>query len=683
MSAETTTAAKEAASLRNNINEHSYRYYVLDAPSIPDNDYDRLFRRLQELEKNFPEVLVLESPTQRVGEKPQPHFDEVKHEVPMLSLGNAFDSEELGDFEKGIQKQLSDTSPLAYTCEPKLDGLAVSLLYENGKLVRAATRGDGSTGENITSNVRTIRSIPLALMGENIPRKLEVRGEVILPLQGFSQLNSKQIGKGEKVFANPRNAAAGSLRQLDSRITATRPLDMYCYAIGWMEGESLPATHGEVLAYLKSLGLKVNPEAAQVTGAEAVAEYCRAMAEKRSTLAYEIDGVVVKVDSLALQAKLGFVTRAPRWAIAYKFPAEEAVTQILDVDFQVGRTGAITPVARLKPVSVGGVTVSNATLHNLDEIKRLDVRINDFVVICRAGDVIPEVQRVVMAQRPDNATQIPQPKHCPVCNSELEYTEGEVIVRCDAGLACQAQLKEAIKHFVSRRALDVEGLGAKLVDQLVDEGLVNNVAELYHLNVEQLSKLERMGPKSAQNVKDALDKSKQTSLQRFLYSLGIREVGDATALALARNFGSLEKIQAANEEVLMAVDDIGPIVAQHIHHFFQQEENINVIHSLLDAGLEWDPVPVVAKSEGSQVAGKTFVITGTLALFTREQAKAKLQEQGAKVSGSVSKKTDYLVAGEEAGSKLSKAQSLGVEVIDEQQLQELLTLIQPHAKENL
>ena len=674
MSAELSAAAEEADSLRKTLNDHSYRYYVLDAPSIPDSEYDRFFRRLQEIEKNFPSLLVAESPTQRVGDKPLPHFEEVRHEVPMLSLGNAFDFEGLSEFEKSIQKQLGDENPVRFTCEPKLDGLAVSLLYENGKLVRAATRGDGNTGENITSNVRTIFSIPLLLMGDNIPQKLEVRGEVILPLKGFAQLNYEQEEKGAKVFANPRNAAAGSLRQLDPRIAAERPLDMYCYAIGWMEGEQMPLTHGEVLAYLKSLGLKVNPEAAQMKGADAVAEYCRNMAEKRTKLAYEIDGVVVKVDSLALQEKLGFVTRAPRWAIAYKFPAEEALTQLLGVDFQVGRTGAITPVARLKPVSVGGVTVSNATLHNLDEIKRLDVRINDFVVVCRAGDVIPKVQRVLLEQRPDNAEQIRHPKHCPVCKSELEYIEDEVIVRCDAGLACQAQLKEAIKHFVSRRALDIEGMGAKLVDQLVDEGLLNNVAELYQLEVDQLAKLERMGPKSAQNVKDALDKSKQTTLQRFLYGLGIREVGDATALSLARNFASLEKIQAADEETLMAVEDIGPIVAQHIHHFFQQEENLKVIQALLDAGLQWELVALEVQAAESQVAGKTFVITGTLSRFTRQEAKAKLQEQGAKVSGSVSKKTDYLVAGEEAGSKLSKAQALGVIVIDEQQLEDLLAL---------
>ena len=675
MSPENFTAAEEVASLRNILNEHSHRYYVLDTPSIPDGEYDRLFHRLLELENSFPELIVPESPTQRVGDKPLPHFDEVKHEVPMLSLGNAFDFDGLLEFEKSIQKQLGDDGTVSFICEPKLDGLAVSLLYENGALVRAATRGDGSTGENITSNIRTILSVPLSLMGDNIPYKLEVRGEVVLPLSSFSKLNMEQERKGEKMFANPRNAAAGSLRQLDPRITAGRQLDMYCYGIGWVEGGRTLTTQGGVLEYLKSLGLKVNPEIAQTSGADAVADYCRNMSERRNKLSYEIDGVVVKVDALALQEKLGQVTRAPRWAIAYKFPAEEAVTQLLGVDFQLGRTGAITPVARLKPVTVGGVTVSNATLHNLDEIERLDVHINDFVVICRAGDVIPKVQRVLLEQRPANLEKINRPKQCPVCKSDLEYIEGEVIVRCDAGLACLAQVKEAIKHFVSRRALDVDGMGAKLVEQLVDEGLVTNVAELYRLDIDQLVKLERMGPKSAQNAIDALEKSKNTSLQRFLFGLGIREVGEATALALAKNFGALEDIQAADEEKLMAVDDIGPVVAQHIHHFFQQEENNKVIQSLLDAGLHWEPsVSVGSAPVESKVAGLTFVLTGTLSRFTRSEAKALLQEQGAKVAGSVSKKTDYLVAGEDAGSKLSKAQSLGVEVISEEQLEALVVI---------
>ena len=675
MRSENLSAAEEASSLRDTLNEHNHRYYVLDTPSIPDGEYDRLFRQLSELENNHPELLTPESPTQRVGGEPLPYFDEVQHEVPLLSLGNAFDFEELAAFEKSIQKQLKDDSPVNFTCEPKLDGLAVSLLYENGKLVRAATRGDGSTGENITSNVRTIRSVPLTLMGANLPQRLEVRGEVVLPLPSFAKLNQDQEKKGEKPFANPRNAAAGSLRQLDPRITASRGLDMHCYSVGWMEGGLTLATQGAAIDYLQSLGLKVNAEITQLTGAQAVADYCRQIAEMRGSLDYEIDGVVVKVDALDLQKKLGQVTRAPRWAIAYKFPAEEALTQLLGVDFQVGRTGAITPVARLKPVVVGGVTVSNATLHNLDEIERLDVRINDFVVVCRAGDVIPKVQRVVLEQRPDQVEKIERLTHCPVCDAELVYPEGEVIVRCDAGLACQAQVKEAIKHFVSRKALDIDGMGAKLVEQLVDEGLIKNVAELYALNAEQLLKLERMGPKSAENAIAALEKSKNTSLQRFLFGLGIREVGEATALALAKSFGSLDAIQVADEDTLMAVDDIGPVVAKYIVHFFQQEENRNVIQSLLDAGLHWETVqPSNGESEPNDVAGLTFVITGTLSRFTRSEAKSLLQDLGAKVAGSVSKKTDFLVAGDEAGSKLTKAQSLGVEVINEVQLAERLGL---------
>lgn len=669
-------ASEEAAVLRRVLSEHNYRYYVLDDPSIADSEYDRLFHRLQQLEAQYPKLITPDSPTQRVGGEALPFFEEVRHGAPMLSLANVFNFADLFDFEKSIQKQMGNDEAVCFTCEPKLDGLAVSLVYEKGTLVRAATRGDGHTGENITSNIRTIPSVPLHLRGESFPEVLEVRGEVILPLKGFAELNHDQMQKGEKVFANPRNAAAGSLRQLDPRITARRPLDIYCYGLVWSEDQSGFTTHQEVLAYLRVLGFKINPEIEQVIGTEAVVDYCRRMADRRSQLAYEIDGVVVKVDSLLWQEQLGYVTRAPRWAVAYKFPAEEVVTQLLGVDFQVGRTGAITPVARLKPVIVGGVTVSNATLHNFDEVKRLDIKINDYVVICRAGDVIPKVQRVLLEKRPATVLAIVPPTRCPACHAEINYVEGETIARCDAGLACKAQLKESIRHFFSRRALDVEGLGTKLVNRLVDEGLVTNVADLYTLTLEQWSGLERMGPKSAQNIIQALEKSKQTTLSRFLYALGIRGVGEATALALAQHFSSMVSIESADEETLMNVSDIGPVVAFHIHHFFAQEENQRVIQALLAHGVQWPrgaSAPGVMGAMTNPLFGKTFVLTGTLNHLTRDEAKALLQAKGAKVAASVSSKTDYVVAGEAAGSKLTKAQELGLPVIDEQQLMLLLS----------
>lgn len=670
------TAAEEAAVLRAALSEHNYRYYVLDDPSIADSEYDRLFRRLQQLEAQYPQLITPDSPTQRVGGEALPFFEEVRHGAPMLSLANVFDFADLFDFERSIQKQIGSEEAVCFTCEPKLDGLAVSLVYEKGTLIRAATRGDGQTGENITSNIRTIPSVPLHLRGESFPEVLEVRGEVILPLKGFTALNRDQMQKGEKVFANPRNAAAGSLRQLDPRITARRPLDIYCYGLVWSENPSGFTTHQEVLCYLSTLGFKVNPEIEQVVGAAAVVDYCRQMADRRSQLSYEIDGVVVKVDSLLWQEQLGYVTRAPRWAVAYKFPAEEAVTQLLGVDFQVGRTGAITPVARLKPVIVGGVTVSNATLHNFDEVKRLDIKINDYVVICRAGDVIPKVQRVLLEKRPATVLPIVPPARCPACHAEINYVEGETITRCDAGLACKAQLKESISHFGSRRALDVEGLGAKLVSQLVDEGLVTNVADLYTLTLEQLSGLERMGLKSAQNIIQALEKSKHTTLARFLYALGIREVGEATALALAQHFVSLKAIECADEEALMSVTDVGPVVAFHIHHFFAQEENQQVIQALLAHGVMWPAVTNPKSSMGESantLFGKTVVLTGALQGLTRDEVKSLLQAKGAKVAASVSSKTDYVVAGEAAGSKLTKAQALGLLIISEQELMTLLS----------
>lgn len=666
---------QEATQLRAALNEHNYRYYVLDDPHISDAEYDRLFRCLQALEAQHPELICPDSPTQRVGAAPLASFNEVQHATPMLSLANVFEFDGIVEFERSIQKQLGSDAPVDFICEPKLDGLAVSLVYENGLLKQAATRGDGQTGEDITANVRTIPSVPLRLRAEQLPSVLDVRGEVILPLKGFAALNHDQQQKGEKLFANPRNAAAGSLRQLDSRITAQRPLDMYCYSlVGLAESQGF-TQHHEVLSFLAQLGFKVNPEIERVSGAKAVMDYCQRMAQRRGQLAYEIDGVVIKVDSLAWQEKLGFVTRAPRWAIAYKFPAEEVETQLLDVDFQVGRTGAITPVARLKPVNVGGVTVSNATLHNFDEIKRLQLKINDYVIICRAGDVIPKVQSVVLEKRPVDARAIVPPHVCPVCHAAITQVEGESILRCDAGLACKAQLKESIRHFVSRRALDIEGLGSKLISQLVDEGLVSEVADLYQLTESQLSALERMGTKSARNILQALEKSKHSSLERFLYALGIREVGETTALALSRHFNSLEAISSADLDALMSVPDIGPVVAQHIQHFFAQAQNQAVIKRLRDAGLQWPEVKHLASESDdiqSALAGLTFVLTGTLANLSRDEAKALLLAKGAKVASTVSSKTDYVVAGEAAGSKLDKAQALGITVIDEQHLLTLL-----------
>lgn len=666
---------QEAAQLRAALHEHNYRYYVLDDPLISDAEYDRLFRRLQQLETQYPHLICPDSPTQRVGAAPLASFKEVRHNTPMLSLANVFDFDELFEFERGIQKQMASDAPVVFICEPKLDGLAVSLVYEHGLLKQAATRGDGQTGEDITSNIRTIPSVPLRLRTEQAPVQLDVRGEVILPLKGFAALNRDQQQKGEKLFANPRNAAAGSLRQLDPRITAQRPLDMYCYALAGPAAADQFHHHQDVLSYLASLGFKVNPEIETVVGAAAVVDYCQRMAQRRGQLAYEIDGVVIKVDSLNWQEKLGFVTRAPRWAVAYKFPAEEVETQLLDVDFQVGRTGAITPVARLKPVNVGGVTVSNATLHNLDEIERLQLKINDYVVICRAGDVIPKVQRVVVEKRPAHAKAIVPPRQCPVCHSQLTPVEGESILRCDAGLACKAQLKESIRHFVSRRALDIEGMGNKLISQLVDTGLVTQVSDLYRLTEIQLSGLDRMGAKSARNILQSLEQSKQTTLQRFLYALGIREVGEATALALSQHFTKLQTLAAADVEALMAVPDIGPVVAQHIHHFFAQEKNRAVIASLQAQGLQWlelEQPEINSPAQKSALAGLTFVLTGTLRNLSRDEAKALLLAKGAKVASAVSSKTDYVVAGEAAGSKFTKAEALGIRVIDEAQLQALL-----------
>lgn len=656
--------AARAEALRAALNEHNYRYYVLDDPSVPDAEYDRLMRELRELEAAHPELVTPDSPTQRVGAEPLRQFAPVAHAVPMLSLENAFSADDLRDFDRRVRKRLERDQPVRYVCEPKMDGIAVSLLYRDGLLERAATRGDGTTGEKITENIRTLRSVPLRLRGEGWPKVIEVRGEVYMPLAGFAEYNERAKEEGDKVFVNPRNAAAGSLRQLDPRITARRPLEFCCYGVGLVEEGSLPDTHSGILEQLGEWGFRTNAETAVVEGVEACIERYEQLLERRNTLSYEIDGIVFKVDEIALQRELGFVSRAPRWAIAHKFPAREEMTRLLDVEFQVGRTGAITPVARLEPVFVSGVTVSNATLHNADEIERLQVQIGDTVVIRRAGDVIPQVVQVVTDRRPADARAIVFPSACPVCGSPVERVEGEAVTRCTGGLVCRAQLKESVKHFASRRAMDIEGLGDKLVDQLVERELVKTVADLYRLDAETLASLERMGAKSAANLVAAIEKSKQTTLPRFLFALGIREVGEATALTLARHFGDLDAIMAADESALLEVNDVGPIVAAHIVDFFATENNRHVIAQLRDVGVQW-PAIDVQRHEAQPLAGQTWVLTGQLETMTRDEAKQRLQALGAKVSGSVSSKTSRVVAGPGAGSKLAAAEKHNIEVLDE------------------
>ena len=668
------TIEQQITQLRTTLRHHEYLYHVLDNPEIPDAEYDRLMGELRALEQAHPDLITPDSPTQRVGAAPLSEFTQVRHEVPMLSLDNAFDEASYLAFNKRVQDRLKSTEAVTFCCELKLDGLAVSLLYEDGVLIRAATRGDGTTGENITANVRTIRSIPLKLRGENIPRRLEVRGEVFLPLAGFEKINEEARRTGGKIFANPRNAAAGSLRQLDPRITAKRPLTFFCYGVGLLEGGELPASHHARLQQFKEWGLPVSDRIRLCNTAEDVLAFYHQVEIDRPTLGFDIDGVVIKVDSLALQETLGFVARAPRWAVAFKFPAQEQMTFVRDVEFQVGRTGAITPVARLEPVQVAGVLVSNATLHNADEIERLGLRIGDRVVIRRAGDVIPQVVGVVESERPENTTEIVFPTHCPVCGSDVERVEGEVVTRCTGGLICGAQRKEALKHFVSRRALDVDGMGDKIIDQLVEKEYVHTPADLFRLTAGKLTGLDRMGPKSAQNVVDALEKAKETTFARFLYALGIREVGEATAAGLAAHFGTLDALVAASIEDLQKVPDVGIVVATHTFNFFAEDSNREVIRQLTqEAGVHW-PAPVMIKAEeiDSPFSGKTVVLTGSLSIMSRDDAKARLVALGAKVAGSVSKKTDLVIAGEAAGSKLVKAQELGIDVIDEAEMIRLL-----------
>ena len=665
---------REAANLRQRLESWNHQYYVLDQPTVPDAEYDRCMQRLLQLESQYPQLKRTDSPSQRVGGEALSQFRQVAHDVPMLSLDNAFSAEDLASFNRRLLDRLADGSKtLEYACEPKLDGIAVSLLYRDGVLERGATRGDGTTGEDITHNVRTIRSIPLRLRGAGYPAVLEVRGEIYMPRDGFEQLNARARENGEKIFVNPRNAAAGSLRQLDSRLTAQRPLEMCCYSVGLVDGGSLPARHSMVLQRLSDWGLRINSEMAVVQGIDACDRYYNTLAQRRDSLPYDIDGIVFKVNELALQQRLGFVSRAPRWAIARKFPAQEEMTTLLDVEFQVGRTGAITPVARLEPVFVGGVTVSNATLHNSDEVARLDVRPGDTVIVRRAGDVIPQVVSVVAERRPAAARPVVFPTVCPVCGSPIEREEGEAVLRCMGGLVCAAQQKAAIKHFSSRKALDIEGLGDKLVEQLVDAGLVENVAGLYTLSETQLLALERMGEKSADKLLAALEQSKHTTLPRFIFALGIREVGEATALSLARHFGSWEALHQAREEALLEVDDVGPVVADHLVQFFDSRSSMQVVEALRASGVGW-PDLELAPQDDLPLAGQTWVVTGKLEQLSRNDAKAHLQALGAKVAGSVSAKTTCLVAGPGAGSKLTRATELKIDTIDEAALLGLLSL---------
>ena len=687
-------AEQRLRQLRAELQRHNHRYYVLDDPEVPDSEYDRLMNELKQLESEHPDLVSPDSPSQRVGGAAAAEFGEVRHAVPMLSLDNAFSDEDVQGFDRRARDKL-ETDAIDYVAEPKLDGLAISLVYEKGVLVRGATRGDGTTGEDVSANVRTVRAIPLKLMGEGWPALLEVRGEVFMPKKGFEALNKALSTKGEKTYVNPRNTAAGSLRQLDPRITASRPLEFYAYAWGEVRPDHLPRRHSEVLEKLRAWGLPVNREIKTVKGAEGCLAYYLAIGKKRDRLPYEIDGVVYKVDRLDYRQELGFVAKAPRWAVAHKFPAQEMMTVLNAVDFQVGRTGALTPTARLEPVFVGGVTVSNATLHNMDEIERKDIRIGDTVIVRRAGDVIPEVAGVVLARRPKNAKRVRLPAVCPVCGSEVVRPEGEAVARCSGGLFCDAQRKELIRHFASRRAMDVEGLGDKLVEQLVDEKLVSTPADIYRLTAEQLAELERMGEKSAQNLVAAIETSKQRTLARFIFALGVPDVGETTAADLANHFRDLEKLLEAAQEYekrrlklaalepkdaekqlkeleLRRVEGIGPVVAEQVGAFFHQPGNLKVIKELRKAGVAWPAMPKRAAAASQPMAGKTFVLTGTLTGMTRDEAKERIQALGGKVAGSVSAKTHYVVVGSEPGSKLREAERLKVPVLDEDAFMRLI-----------
>jgi DNA ligase (NAD+) len=664
--------SERSAWLRTELERANYAYYVLDEPALPDAEYDKLFKELQQIEAEQPDLITPDSPTQRVGGQVATGFRPVTHDVPMLSLNNGFADEDIAAFDKRVADTLGH-SPVEYACELKFDGLAISLRYEDGRFVQAATRGDGATGEEVTENVRTIHSIPLKLKGKHIPKVLDVRGEVLMFKRDFERLNARQREAEQREFANPRNAAAGGLRQLDPKMTAQRKLSFFAYGIGVLEGAPMPASHSALLDWYKEMGLPVNDQRGMVKGAEGLLAFFRATGEKREGLPYDIDGVVYKVNAREEQDKLGFVSRAPRFALAHKFPAQEALTQLLAIDVQVGRTGAITPVARLTPVFVGGATVTNATLHNEDEVRRKDIRIGDTVIVRRAGDVIPEVVGAILERRPADAREFVMPTECPVCGSKIERLPDEAIARCTGGLICPAQRKQALWHFAQRRALDIDGLGEKIIDQLVDQEIVRTPADLFNLGVAKLAALDRFADKSAQNLYESLEKAKQTTLPRFLYALGIRHVGESTAKDLAKHFGSLDPLMEASVEQLLEVNDVGPVVAESIHNFFSEAHNQLVIEQLRAPGKVTFPEgPPAPRAPQGVLAGKTVVLTGTLPNLSREDAKEMLEAAGAKVAGSVSKKTDYVVAGADAGSKLTKAEELGVPVLDEEGMRRLL-----------
>jgi len=664
-------AAERAGRLRALIEEHNHRYYVLDAPTISDAEFDSLFRELEALEREYPALASADSPTRRVGDAPVTTFETVTHRVPMLSLNNAFSDEEAESFDRRV-RELLGVDEVDYEVEPKFDGLAVGITYRQGALNVGATRGDGASGEDVTANLRTINAVPLTL-GAKAPPLLEVRGEVVMLRRDFERLNAAQTAKGEKTFVNPRNAAAGALRQLDPKVTASRRLTFFAYGVGEVDWGAAkpPATQAALLERLESLRLPATRERKVVRGLKGLMSYYHAIAARRASLAFDIDGVVYKVNDLAQQERLGFVSRAPRFALAHKFPAEEMPTEVLAIEVQVGRTGALTPVARLKPVFVGGVTVTNATLHNEDEVRRKDVRIGDTVIVRRAGDVIPEVVRVLPEKRPRGAREFVMPKKCPECGSHVVRLPDEAVARCSGGLVCPAQRKQALLHFGGRRAMDIEGLGEKLVDQLVDAELVRTPADLYKLNVDTLAGLERMAEKSAANVVAAIDKSRETTLARFVFALGIRHVGEESAKDLARHFGSLDELMAAHEPSLLEVRDVGPVLAQSIRQFFAEAHNRGVIARLRTAGVHW-PEGAPQREARGKLAGVTFVLTGTLPSLSREEAKEMIEKRGGKVAGSVSKNTAYVVAGAEPGSKLDRAEALGIPVLDERGLRAML-----------
>lgn len=664
--------AERALWLREQLERANYAYYVLDQPELPDAEYDKLFKELEQIEAGHPELITPDSPTQRVGGEVASGFEPVVHDMPMLSLNNGFADDDIVAFDKRVSDALGHT-PVDFACELKFDGLAISLRYVDGRFVQAATRGDGATGENVTENVRTIRSIPLTLKGKRVPKVLDVRGEVLMFKRDFERLNERQREAAHREFANPRNAAAGSLRQLDPKITAQRPLSFFAYGIGVLEGEPMPDTHNALLDWYHEMGLPVNSQRAVVQGADGLLGFFRKVGEKRDALPYDIDGVVYKVNRRDEQDALGFVSRAPRFALAHKFPAQEALTRLVAIDVQVGRTGAITPVARLEPVFVGGATVTNATLHNEDEVRRKDIRIGDTVIVRRAGDVIPEVVGALVERRPADAKEFVMPGTCPVCGSAIERLPDEAIARCTGGLFCPAQRKQALWHFAQRRALDIDGLGEKIIDQLVEQNLVRTPADLFNLGFATLAALDRFADKSAQNLLDSLEKAKHTTLARFIYALGIRHVGESTAKDLAKHFGALTPIMAASVEELLEVNDVGPVVAEAIRQFFAEEHNCTVIEQLRAPGrVTWTEGPPAPKAPHGALAGKTIVLTGTLPNLAREEAKEMLEAAGAKVAGSVSKKTDYVVAGAEAGSKLAKAEELGIPILDEDGMRKLL-----------